>query len=159
MRISVFVGLTVAAVSVASLAGANGHISDEQIAASVKARQSHMQLYSFHIATLGGMAQDKIPYDAAAAMAAADSLAALTTLSQARYWLPGSDSNAVEGTRALPAIWAEGSDIGDKGAAFVDAVLDMQMVAGTDLDALKGAMGPLGGSCGDCHRSYRLPNN
>lgn len=159
MRISTFACLTAAAVSVAAIVGADGHISDEQIETSVKARQAHMQLYAFHIATLGGMAQDKMPYDAAAASAAADSLVALSTLSQARYWLPGSDSDSVEGSRALPAIWAEGSDAGDKGAAFVEAALAMQTAAGTDLDALKAAMGPLGGACGDCHRSYRVPNN
>ncbi|WP_377507653.1 c-type cytochrome [Octadecabacter sp. R77987] len=158
MRTPVLAGLTAAAVSIGALVGADGHISAEQIETSVNARQSHMQLYSFHIATLGGMAQDKMPYDAAAATAAADSIVALTTLSQSRYWLPGSDSESFEGSRALPAIWAEGSDVGDKGAAFVEAALAMQAVAGTDLDALKAAMGPLGGACGDCHRNYRVRN-
>lgn len=158
MRIPFLACLAAAAVSVAAYAVADGHISDEQIETSIKARQSHMQLYSFHMATLGGMAQDKMPYDAAAASAAADSIVALTTLSQSRYWLPGSDSDSVEGSRALPAIWAEGSDVADKGAALVEAALAMQEAAGTDLDALKAAMGPLGGACGDCHRSYRVRN-
>tara|TARA_R110002051_G_scaffold70936_4_gene127860 strand:+ start:1479 stop:1958 length:480 start_codon:yes stop_codon:yes gene_type:complete len=159
MRRSIIVVLAVGIVSLGALAGAEGHISEKQLEAAAKARQSHMQLYSFNLATLGGMAKDEIAYDVAAAQTAADNLAALASLSQAGYWLPGSDNESIEKTRALPAIWAEGSDIGVKGQAFVEAVMAMQVAAGTDVDALKAAMGPLGGACGACHKSYRQSDN
>jgi cytochrome c556 len=143
--------------SIAVLASADGHISDKQIAAAIKARQSQMQLHAFNLGLLGAMAKQETPYDAAAASGAADNLAALASLSQAGYWLPGSDSDSVEGTRALPAIWASDSKIGEKGKDFVDAALAMQSAAGTDLGALQAAMGPVGKSCGGCHESYRKP--
>ena len=118
-----------------------------------------MQLYSFHVSTLGGMAKGDIPYDAEAASAAADSLAALAQLPQGGYWLPGSDSESVENTRALPAIWAEGSTVAQKGADMAAAALAMQAAAGTGLEGLQANMGALGGSCGGCHKPYRQSNN
>lgn len=159
MRKTAIACLAAATVSIGALAEAEGHISDEQIKSAITARQSHMQLYTFHLATLGGMAREQIPYDADAASVAADSLVALSQLSQAGYWLPGSDSESVEGSRALPAIWEEGSEAGAIGGRFAEAALAMQAAATTDLDALKAAMGPLGGACGDCHRSYRQSND
>lgn len=144
--------------SVAVLASADGHISDKQIAAGIKARQSQMQLHAFNLGVLGAMAKEEAPYDAAAASGAANNLVALASLSQAGYWLPGSDSDSVEGTRALPAIWAADSKVGEKAKDFVGAAMAMQSAAGTDLGALQAAMGAVGKSCGGCHESYRKPN-
>lgn len=159
MRKTILGGLSIVGILSGAFAFADGHISPEQIEAAVKARKAHMQLYSFHLATLGGMAKEEIAYDAAAAQAAADSIAALTQISQAGYWLPGSDSGSIEGTRALPAIWAADSEVGAKGQAMADAAIAMQAVAGTDLAGLQGAMGPLGSACGGCHQPYRQSNN
>ncbi|UWQ99100.1 cytochrome c [Rhodobacteraceae bacterium S2214] len=159
MNKSTIACITAVIVSIGGVAISDGHISDEQIEAAVKARKAHMQLYSFNLATLGGMAKEEIPYDAEAASAAADNLVALSQVSQAGYWLPGSDSASVEGSRALPAIWEAGSDIGQKGADFAAAALAMQAAARTDLAALKAGMGGLGESCGGCHKPYRAPRN
>lgn len=145
--------------SVAVLAYADSHNNDKQIAAAIKARQSQMQLHAFNLGVLGAMAKEEVPYDSAAASGAANNLAALASMSQAGYWLPGSDSDSVEGTRALPAIWAADSKIGDKGQDFVDAVSAMQSAAGTDLAALQAAMGAVGKSCGSCHETYRKPQS
>jgi len=95
----------------------------------------------------------------ASAQAAADSIAALATMSQAGYWLPGSDSESLEGSRALPAIWAADSEAMAAGQAMAEAAIAMQAAAGTDLAALQGAMGALGGACGGCHKPYRQSNN
>ncbi|UWQ16096.1 cytochrome c (plasmid) [Aliiroseovarius sp. M344] len=151
-------GLAVGALSVATLAFADGH-NEKQLASAAKARQAHMQLYAFHLGTLGAMAKEEAPYDAEAAQTAADGLVAIAGLPQGGYWLPGSDNESIEKTRALPAIWADGSEVGTKGKEFYEAVLAMQSAAGTDLDALKAAMGPLGESCGACHKDYRQSDN
>lgn len=158
MRKTLLTGFSLVAITLGGLASADGHISDEQIQAAMKARQAHMQLYSFHLGTLGGMAQESIPFDAAAAQTAAESLAAMAALDQSGYWLPGSDSDSVEGSRALPAIWADGSDIGAKAMAFRDVATSLPGSVG-DLDALKASVGQIGGACGDCHKAYRLSNN
>jgi cytochrome c556 len=159
MRTPILVALSAVLVSAGALAFADGHADDKQRAAAVKARTSQMHLYSFNLATLGAMAKAEVPYDAEAASVAADNLAILASLSQRGYWLPGTDNVSMEGTRALPAIWAEGSDVGAKAGAFVEAVAAMKSAAGVDLGSLQAAMGPLGGSCGACHKTFRAPKN
>lgn len=158
MQKSVFTVISVMAIALGGMTHADGHISDEQIQAAVKARHAHMQLYSFHLGTLGGMAQESIPFDAAAAQAAAESMAALSGLDQSGYWLPGSDSDSIEGSRALPAIWADDSDIGTKAMEFREVAMALPGSVG-DLDTLKASVGALGGACGACHRPYRQSNN
>ena len=116
-----------------------------------------MQLYSFNLCILGAMAQAKIDYDADAAQAAADRLAALATMNQGAYWLPGSDSDSLEGSRALPAIWEPGSKAGEIGAAMAEAAMAMQAAAGTGLEGVQANMRALGGACGACHEDYRKP--
>ncbi|NCO88026.1 MAG: cytochrome c [Rhodobacterales bacterium] len=156
MRLThVLAGLVAASVLTAGAVMAQGA---DPLAAAVKARQSHMQLYAFNLGLLGGMAQGNIAYDSAAASAAAANLAALSALDQSRYWPMGSAAGEVEGSRALAAIWAEGSDAAAKGQALNAAAVAMAAVAGTDLASLQGAMGALGGACGACHQSYRQTN-
>lgn len=135
---------------------AESHI-DPALAGAIKARQAHMSLYNFNLAILGNMAQDKTPYDAEAATAAATNLAALAALSQAGYWPQGSDSASVEGTRALPAIWETYPAIVEKATALSDAAAALAVVAGNDLDSLKATIGPVGAACGSCHKSFRQP--
>ena len=124
---------------------------------AVEARKAHMDLYAFNLGLLGGMARGNIDYDADAASAAASNLATLTKLDQSRYWEPGTDSDTLVETRALPAIWENMADVGAKSAAMREAALAMQAAAGTDLASLQAAMGALGGACGDCHKAYRTP--
>lgn len=126
---------------------------------AVKARQAQMTLYAFNLGLLGGMAKGQIEYDAGKAQAAASGLAALVTLDDSRMWLPGTDNAAMENTRALPAIWAEGSDVGAKVEALGAAVTAMDAAAGQGLEPLQAAMGGLGGACGSCHKTYRAPKN
>lgn len=160
MRKSLLAAFSVAFVSVGVLAVADGHAEKQQLEAAVKARKAQMQLYSFNLGTLGAMAKTEIAYDADVAAAAAGNLAALATINQSGYWLPGTDNVSMSGaTRALPAIWAEGSTIGAKAGAFAAAVTAMDAAAGKDLASLQAAMGALGGACGDCHKAYRGPKN
>ena len=126
---------------------------------AIKARQSHMTLYSFNLATLGGMAQDKIPYDAAAAGTAANNLAALGSIDQAAYWVEGTDAGTVEGSKAKAEIWSNMADFEEHEQALTTASAALAEVAGNDLDSLKGAFGDVGKACGACHETYRVSNN
>ena len=130
---------------------------DKATMAAVKARQAQMSLYAFNISLLGGMAKGEVEYDAAAASAAAGNLAALSKLDQSRLWPQGSDNEALgdDVTEALPAIWAADSKIMDSAMTMTEAAVAMESAAGEGLDALRGAMGPLGKSCGSCHETYR----
>lgn len=131
--------------------------ADPAVSAAIGARQAHMQLLAFNLGALGQMAQGKMDYNAEAAQAAADNLVTMSMLNQSALWPMGSDSESVSESRALPVIWTDFAGVGAAGAAFAEAAAGMQAVAGDGLDAVRGAMGPLGASCGGCHQSYRQP--
>lgn len=141
-----------------SAVGANAQGQNDPAKAAVMARHAHMDLFAFNLATLGGMAQGKIPYDATAATAAAGNIAALAHMDWTAYWVPGSEAGTIEGSRALPAIWTSMDDFNAKHMALADAADGVAAAAGTGLDALKASLGPLGGACGDCHKAYRQSN-
>lgn len=148
--------LTIAAV--AAMAGSIALAQSSPESAAVTARKSHMQLYQFNLMTLGGMAQGAIAYDATAASAAAGNLAALSALDQSAYWISGTAVGEIEGSRLQPALFENIDDAIAKSMAMNAAAVAMADVAGTDLAALQGAMGALGGTCSACHQSYRAPN-
>ena len=124
-------------------------------AGAIKARQSHMQLYAFNLGILGGMARGNTEYNAEAAMAAAANMAALTSLAQSAYWPAGSDNASAEGSKALPNLWTDFAGAAKIGGDLAAASANLAAVAGDGLEALQGAMGPIGGACGACHKTYR----
>lgn len=126
---------------------------------AVKARTSIMQLYAFNLGTLGAMAKGEMDYNAEAATSAATNIVTLTQLDQSAMWPPGSDSDAVPTSRALPALWQNFPDVVAKGTAMSEAAVAMQAAAGQDLDALRGAIGGLGNACSACHKAYRVPDS
>lgn len=142
--------LTLIASMTAGASFAEGHIQG-----AIKARQGQMQLYAHYLGILGGMARGNMDYNADAAQAAADSLLAVASINGASLWPQGSDMDSVEGTRAKAAIWENFPDVGAKSMALTSAAANMANAAGTDLDALRAAMGDLGGTCGACHKAYR----
>lgn len=143
--------------AVTGIAISGGHASKD-IENAVKARKAQMQLYSFNLGLLGGMARGQIDYDADAAKAAASNLAALANLDQSRLWVPGSDTESFgDGTRALPKIWTADSKAGEIGAALASASVEFAAAAGEGLESLRAGIGPVGKSCGDCHDTYRQP--
>ena len=143
-------------VAAASTALAGGHGGNP----AVSARNAHMQLYSFNLGTLGAMAKGEVEYDADAAAAAAGNLAALSSLNQSAYWVPGTSSEDLPGeSRAKPEIWQAGSTAGEIGASFAEAAAALAAVAGDGKDAMAGALGAVGKGCGDCHKAYRAPKN
>ncbi|MEX0285966.1 MAG: cytochrome c [Paracoccaceae bacterium] len=154
--LSLFTGLTLATV-VATSALADGH-ANKALMGAVKARKATMQLYAFNIGILGAMAKGDVEYNADAASAAATNLATLSSMNQMALWPPGSDNGALgDATGALPAIWADGSKVGEAGMAMATASASLAAVAGDGLDALRGGIGAVGKSCGGCHDTYRQP--
>ena len=147
-------GVTLAAVALSGAVWAGGHGGNP----AVKARQSHMQLYAFNMATLGGMAKGEVEYNAEAAQAAANNMVALTSMAQGAYWPPGTSMDELgDATEALPAIWQEGSKAGEIGAAMAEAAVQLAAVAGDGQAALGPALGGVGQNCSACHKSYRKP--
>ena len=150
------IALAAALTGIASLAVAGGHGGNP----AVKARKAHMQLYAHNIGILGAMAKGEVEYNADAATAAASNLAAVAQLNQASYWTPGTSTAELgDETRALPAIWQEGSTAAQIGGQMAEAAVALAAVAGNGADAIGPALGPVGQACGSCHKAYRQPNN
>lgn len=122
---------------------------------AVGARQGHMQVMALNLGILGNMARGNTDYDAAAAQAAADNLVLMGNVSQRFYWPPGTDSESIEGTRALPALWEDQAGLIEIAMRFGPAAEALAASAGQGLDAMRGAVGPLGAVCGDCHESFQ----
>jgi len=125
--------------------------------AAIKGRQAMFQTYSFNLGILGAMAKGKMDYDADLASQSAANLQAAANFGQAAMWPAGSD-NATAGNaknRALPALWENSDDVAEKWTALRSASEAMANSAGGGLDALKAAMGDVGGSCKGCHDDYR----
>lgn len=122
---------------------------------AVAARQGLMQEMSLNLGVLGGMARGTTDYDPETAQAAADNLVAIGMIDQRFHWPEGTDSDSIEGTRALPAIWAAESGMLAIWDDFDTAAAGLAAAAGGGLDPLRAAMGPMGATCGACHDTYR----
>ncbi|TNE70086.1 MAG: cytochrome c [Rhodobacteraceae bacterium] len=121
-----------------------------------KARRAFYTLVGYEMATLGGMAQGKIDYDAETASQSAKDLLTLTGYHTADLYVPGTSNADLPGeTRAKAEIWSDMEGVQEKGMAFYQAVVELNDVAGTGLDALRPAVGKLGGTCKACHDDYR----
>ena len=143
--------LTLAAIAVPLTALAAGHDARPDL----KARQSHMTLYSFNLAALGAMAKGEVPYDAALAQLHADALASLAAQPEAGYWTEGTAQGEVEDSRALPAIWTDPAGFEEARLGLEQASASLAGAAGGGLEGLQAAFGPTGAACGTCHKTYR----
>ena len=149
---------TLAAVSIAASAFADGHATPD-LESAVKARKAQMSVIGYHTGILGDMAKGDMPYDAAMATAAAENLSAAAAMNRMVLWIEGSEQGVVADTRAKAEIWSDAAGFDQSAVALETAAAAMIGAAGTDLESLRAAMGPVGASCGDCHKAYRGPRN
>lgn len=147
--------LTATAMGAVALSGFTLSASAQDRNPAVSARQGHMQVMALNIGILGNMARGNTDYDAEAAQAAADNLMHMGTINHQFYWVEGTDSDTIEGTRALPAIWADQAAFEEAIARFTTASASLAEVAGGGLEALQAGIGPVGGACGGCHENFQ----
>lgn len=123
---------------------------------AIDARQGEMQLRAFNTGPLVAMAKGDIPYDAEMAGTLANNLKVLLSLDNGRAWMKGSSNEDYpDKTEALPAVWDSGSEIGDRGEAYAQAVNELADTAGQGLDAMRPGVVNLGDACKACHDDYR----
>jgi cytochrome c556 len=119
----------------------------------VKYRQGIMQAQGWHLGALGAMAKGTRPYDKDAAVKHAKFIEALVQMPWEGF-TPGSESGA--NTKAKPEIWKEKAKF-DKYAQDVQALTPkLVSAAGTDLNALRGAVGEVGRACNNCHDDFQM---
>ena len=135
---------------------ASAYSAKDPLKNAIKARQGEMQLRSFNLGPLFGMAKGKIDYDAEMAKKLAGNLKLMLDLDNSRAWAQGSDNEKYAGeTTALPKVWTTYPEISKYGKKYVMAVNELVAVAGDGQDALKSKIGAVGKSCKGCHDEFR----
>jgi len=116
-------------------------------------RKALMKKTGENAAALNKMVKGEAAFDAAAVTMAFTQWSDLTTKLPTLFPEPPKPGQE---SRALPKIWETKSDFDAKIVAFTKAVNDNKGKGGT-LDELKVAYPAVAKTCGDCHESYRRP--
>lgn len=124
------------------------------VADPITDRKDMMKERGGQMRVLAPIAQGQQPFDAAAVMAALQTLAANAERGADldTYWPQGSDTGD---TRSRAAIWEDRAGYqaaSDKFKADMDAAVAANP---QDLASFQAVFGPVGGSCGTCHEVYR----
>ncbi|NGQ90187.1 cytochrome c [Rhodobacter sp. HX-7-19] len=118
---------------------------------TVKARQELMDVIGMNTGILGKMAGGETPFDAAAAEGAKAAIAGAAAEIAAKFEPQAADPKST----AKEDIWANWDDFVKKGDALKAAAEAMDA---TTLEGVQAGMGAIGGSCKDCHSTYRIPS-
>ncbi len=116
---------------------------------TVKARQDLMVSISGATKTLGDMAQGNVPFDVAAAEAAKAALVTASGEIAARFEPQATDPKS----KAKPEIWTNWDDFVAKAGALNAAATAADVSSAAAIGA---SMGAIGGTCRNCHTSYRM---
>lgn len=129
----------------------------EQLANSAtETRQAVFKLLSFNMGTISGMARGTVEFDAALAERNANRIAALAPMIPEVFAANDTREFAVE-TEALPIIWDRMDEFSEKAANLVAAANTFAEVArGGDQAATVAAVRAFGGTCGNCHETFRV---
>ena len=121
----------------------------------VKQRQAAMTLIGKYWGPLGGMAQGRVPYDAAVVQRNAGYLDVLDKMP----WDGFHENTKGEKSAALPAIWEKPGEFKQAAERLQSEVAKLVQVSkGGDEAAVKAQMGAVGKSCGGCHETFRQKN-
>lgn len=132
-------------------ATADGH--SEKIA---EARRAYFKLLGANMGPLGAMAKGDAEYNAETAQLHAGNLLALNGYNAAPHFAAGTSNADLPGkTRLLPKAFEDFDGMMSKYNDYTKAVEALQAAAGGGLDALRPAVGNLGGTCKACHDDYR----
>jgi len=120
--------------------------------ADVKYRQAVMKSLGGHMASVVAIVKGQVDHKDHLA-AHADAIAGMGKIVK-DIFPEGSDMAA--DTKALPAIWEKPDDFAKAVAAFETASANLAKAADSgDMAAVGAALGPLGQSCGGCHKPFR----
>jgi cytochrome c556 len=120
---------------------------------AIKYRQSAFTVMATHFGRIGAMAQGRVPFDAKAAADNANIVREMSMLPFVAF-TEGSDKGLPN--RAKPEIWKEAAKFKAASEKMQAEILKLDAAAKSgNLDAIKTAMGAVGGSCKACHDDYR----
>ena len=129
--------------------------SPEEQAAAVDQRKSLFKTIRYNLAPIAGMAQGA-PFNAQVAERNARRIAVMATMIPEMLAVDTSAFDDIE-TTALDIIWENQDDIAAKAQALIDNASAFADAAATgDMGSTLGAFRAFGGSCGNCHDTYRV---
>lgn len=129
----------------------------EQLAENAtETRQGLFKLLSYNMGTISGMARGTVEFDAAVAERNANRIAALAPMIPELFAARDTREFAVE-TEALPLIWDSMEEFNQKAVNLVNAANTFSEIArGGDQAATIAAVRAFGGTCGNCHETFRV---
>lgn len=133
--------------------------AEDPFADAVEMRHGLMLQMATDLGTIGSMAKDQTPYDAAVATKAAQNIAAIASVLSMVQFPEGSEYGKSADSFALADIWTKQDDFLAKIVDLNNAANALTVAAGTDLAGLKAGMGNIGGACSACHKAYRQPES
>ena len=131
---------------------------EEQAAAAIDQRKSLFKTIRYNLAPIAGMAQGA-PFNAEVAERNARRIAVMATMIPEMLAVDTSAFDNIE-TTALDSIWDNQDDIATKAQTLIDNANAFADAAATgEMGATLGAFRAFGGSCGNCHDTYRVDND
>ena len=120
---------------------------------AIKYRQSAFTVMANHFGRIAGMAQGRVPFDAKVAAENAD---IVLTMSKLPFQGFGEGTDKGLPQRAKPEVWKEQPKFKAAAEKMQGEVAKLDAAAKTgNLDAIKAAVGAVGGSCKACHDDFR----
>ncbi len=119
---------------------------------AIKYRKAVFTVMANHFGRVGAMANGKVPFDAAAALASAEIATSMSKLPFVAF-IPGTDTGD---TRAKPGIWTDGDKVKRLAEKMQEEMVKFNAAAKTgNIDSIKAAVGETGKACKACHDDYR----
>ena len=120
---------------------------------AIKYRQSAFTVMANHFGRVAAMAQGRVPFDAKVAAENAD---IVLTISKLPFQGFGEGTDKGLPQRAKPEVWKEQPKFKAAAEKMQAEVAKLDAAAKTgNLDAIKAAVGAVGGSCKACHDDFR----
>ena len=120
---------------------------------AIKYRQSAFTVMANHFSRVAAMAQGRVPFDAKVAAENAD---IVLTMSKLPFQGFGEGTDKGLPQRAKPEVWKEQAKFKAAAEKMQGEVAKLDAAAKTgNLDAIKAAVGAVGGSCKACHDDFR----
>ena len=146
MRVLTFVAAAAVASAIGITAVAHAGSHEEK---PVAYRQAIFKIMGWNIGIVAAMAKGEQPYDAEEAAAAANAMAGRGPI------MAGAFDESSKSKRTLDAIWEDPEAFQAAIDQYIEASSAFAAAAGSSVDDLRTALGPLGASCKNCHDDFR----
>lgn len=143
----------------ATASAQDGPTPAQQAETATENRQAVFKLLGVNMGPIVGMARGSVPFDAAVAERNAKRIAVLATMIPERFAAMDTREFDVT-TEALPVIWENPDDFASKAKALEDAASTFAgLAASGDQATTLGGLRAFGGTCGNCHDTYRVDDD